>query len=738
MESNGKCVQMDGATCRTSTGSLYFGEPGTNGQHSFYQLLHQGRTVPAEFIGFKKSQNPISLDGEPVSNHDELMSNFFAQPDALALGKTPQQLAAEGVPSNLVPHKTFPGDRPSLSLLLPTCDAKHLGLLLALYEHRTAVQGWIWGINSFDQWGVQLGKVLATGVGKYFQKARQGPADASAFLSPTKSLLSRYLEPYDSLALLQQHAHVMKCKHLRTLLSDDTRNNAMFVEGCGIVLDYCRQKLSTSAMDVLIKLAQDRGLDQKRRNMFVGSKINETEGRSVLHVALRMPRHASLVVDGKNVVAEVWGVLDAIKGFSDKVRSGEWKGHTGKPLTDVLCIGIGGSYLGVEFVLEALRTDPRAEKMAKGRNLRFLANVDPIDVKRALTGLSAETTLVVVVSKTFTTAETMLNARTVKAWLIKELGSETCVAKHVVACSTALEKTKAFGIDPKNVFGFWDWVGGRFSVWSAVGMLGLSLQYGFDIMEEFLQGARAMDEHFCSEPPDKNLPVIIGLLSVWNTSCLGYEGCAVLPYCQALVRFVAHIQQLDMESNGKCVQMDGSACTTSTGALYFGEPGTNGQHSFYQLLHQGRAVPAEFIGFKASQNPIMLEGEPVSNHDELMSNFFAQPDALAMGKTPEQLAAEGVPQELIPHKTFPGDRPSLSLLLPVCDARNLGLLLALYEHRTAVQGWMWGINSFDQWGVQLGKVLATEVGKYVAQARKGSVSNTEVPSQTRAMISQYL
>lgn len=269
-------------------------------------------------------------------------------------------------------------------------------------------------------------------------------------------------------------------------------------------------------------------------------------------------------------------------------------------------------------------------------------------------------------------------------------------------------------------------------------MLGLSLQYGFDMMEEFLQGARAMDEHFCSAPPDKNLPVIIGLLSVWNTSCLGYEGCAVLPYCQALVRFVAHIQQLDMESNGKCVQMDGSACTTSTGALYFGEPGTNGQHSFYQLLHQGRAVPAEFIGFKASQNPIMLEGEPVSNHDELMSNFFAQPDALALGKTPEQLAAEGVPQELIPHKTFPGDRPSLSLLLPVCDARNLGLLLALYEHRTAVQGWMWGINSFDQWGVQLGKVLATEVGKYVAQARKGPVSNTQVPSQTRAMISQYL
>lgn len=257
-------------------------------------------------------------------------------------------------------------------------------------------------------------------------------------------------------------------------------------------------------------------------------------------------------------------------------------------------------------------------------------------------------------------------------------------------------------------------------------------------MEEFLQGAQMMDDHFCNTPLERNLPVIAGLVSVWNASCLGYEGCAVLPYCQALVRFVAHIQQLDMESNGKCVQMDGSTCTTSTGALYFGEPGTNGQHSFYQLLHQGRTVPAEFIGFKASQNQIQLDGEPVSNHDELMSNFFAQPDALALGKTPQQLAAEGVPGHLIPHKTFPGDRPSLSLLLPACDAKNLGLLLALYEHRTAVQGWMWGINSFDQWGVQLGKVLATEVGGYLPQARKGFASSTKLPGQTRALIAQYV
>merc|ERR1719343_990696 len=314
----------------------------------------------------------------------------------------------------------------------------------------------------------------------------------------------------------------------------------------------------------------------------------------------------------------------------------------------------------------------------------------------------------------------MLNARTLKAWIVKELGNEAAVAKHVVACSTALEKTKAFGIDSANVFGFWDWVGGRFSVCSAVGVLPLSLQYGFDIVREFLDGAHAMDKHFASAPLEQNLPALLGLLTVWNATCLGYEGYAVLPYCQALVRFVAHIQQLDMESNGKRVQMDGAVCPVGTGAMYFGEPGTNGQHSFYQLMHQGRAIPAEFIGFAKSQNPVHLNGEPVSNHDELMSNFFAQPDALALGKTAEELKKEGVPENLIAHKTFPGDRPSLSLLLPVCNAYYLGQLLALYEHRTAVQGWVWDINSFDQWGVQLGKVLATNVRNYMAVARKGS------------------
>jgi len=533
----------------------------------------------------------------------------------------------------------------------------------------------------------------------------------------------------------------MKGTHLRTLLQDQARNDTMFVKSSGMVMDYCREKVDAETMSKLFALAEKADVDGKKKAMYGGARVNPTEGRPALHVALRAARDAVIETDGKNVVPDVWKVLDGMKAFSDKVRSGEFKGHTGKTLTDVVAVGIGGSYLGVEFVYEALRTDPEAAAAAKGRRLRFLANVDPIDFKRCMEGLNAETTLVLVVSKTFTTAETMLNAKTVKEWLIKELGSPDCIAKHVAACSTALDKTAAFGIDPANVFGFWDWVGGRFSCWSAVGTLPLSLQYGFDMVQQFHEGGRAMDEHFMTAPKEQNLPLLMGLLSVWNCSVLGYEGCAILPYCQALVRFVPHIQQLDMESNGKRVTMDGSEVPVSTGAIYFGEPGTNGQHSFYQLMHQGRCIPAEFIGFSASQNPVHLPGEPVSNHDELMSNFFAQPDALALGKTAEELKAEGVPDNLVAHKTFPGDRPSLSLLLPKCNAHWLGQLLALYEHRTAVQGWVWDINSFDQWGVQLGKVLATEVRNYLVDARGGGADDAKFASMTgptKALLKKYL
>lgn len=529
----------------------------------------------------------------------------------------------------------------------------------------------------------------------------------------------------------------MKSTHLRTLMADQVRNDAMYVASGQLVLDYSRQKVDTETMSKLFELAEKAGVEQKKQQMFSGEKINETEGRAVLHCALRAPRSASIAVDGQNVVPEVWKVLDAMKGFSDKVRSGEWKGFTGKALSDVVCIGIGGSYLGVEFVYEALKTDPEAAAAASGRKLRFLANVDPIDVQRALEGLNPETTLVVIISKTFTTAETMLNAKTVKAWLVKAMG-EDCVAKHVVACSTALDKTKAFGIDSNNVFGFWDWVGGRFSVWSAVGVLALSLQYGFGVVNSFLEGGHAMDEHFQKAAAKENLPLILGLLDVWNGSLLGYEGVAILPYCQALLRFVPHIQQLDMESNGKGVQMDGTPVAVPTGAINFGEPGTNGQHSFYQLMHQGRVVPSHFIGFAKSQNPVELPGETVTNHDELMSNFFAQPDALALGKTSEELKADGIAEKLIPHKTFTGDRPSLSLLLPVCNAFWLGQLLSMYEHRTATIGWLLNVNSFDQWGVELGKVLAKEVRGYLSQARKGSADDSKFLPPTKKLLAKYL
>lgn len=529
----------------------------------------------------------------------------------------------------------------------------------------------------------------------------------------------------------------MKSTHLRTLMADQVRNDAMYVASGQMVLDYSRQKVDTETMSKLFELADKAGVEQKKQQMFSGQKINETEGRAVLHCALRAPRSASIAVDGQNVVPEVWKVLDAMKGFSDKVRSGEWKGFTGKALTDVVCIGIGGSYLGVEFVYEALKTDPEAAAAASGCKLRFLANVDPIDVQRALEGLNPETTLVVIISKTFTTAETMLNAKTVKAWLVKAMG-EDCVAKHVVACSTALDKTKAFGIDSNNVFGFWDWVGGRFSVWSAVGVLALSLQYGFGVVNSFLEGGHAMDEHFQKAAAKDNLPLILGLLDVWNGSLLGYEGVAILPYCQALLRFVPHIQQLDMESNGKGVQMDGTPVAVPTGAINFGEPGTNGQHSFYQLMHQGRVVPSHFIGFAKSQNPVELPGEAVTNHDELMSNFFAQPDALALGKTSEELKVDGISEKLIPHKTFTGDRPSLSLLLPVCNAFWLGQLLAMYEHRTATIGWLLNVNSFDQWGVELGKVLAKEVRGYLSQARKGSADDSKFLPPTKKLLAKYL
>ncbi|KAL2335583.1 hypothetical protein Fmac_016796 [Flemingia macrophylla] len=536
---------------------------------------------------------------------------------------------------------------------------------------------------------------------------------------------------------LKDHVEDVKKSHLRDLLGDEERSRSMVVEFDGIILDYSRQQATLETMEKLFKLAEVASLKQKINQMYNGEQINSTENRSVLHVALRAPRDSVIQSDGKNVVPDVWNVLDKIREFSEQIRSGSWVGATGKELKDVVAIGIGGSFLGPLFVHTALQTDPEAIESARGRQLRFLANVDPIDVARNITGLNPETTLVVVVSKTFTTAETMLNARTLREWISSSLGP-SAVAKHMVAVSTNLTLVEKFGIDPNNAFAFWDWVGGRYSVCSAVGVLPLSLQYGFSVIEKFLKGASNIDQHMYSEPFERNLPVLLGLLSVWNVSFLGYPARAILPYSQALEKFAPHIQQVSMESNGKGVSIDGVPLPFEAGEIDFGEPGTNGQHSFYQLIHQGRIIPCDFIGVVKSQQPVYLKGEVVSNHDELMSNFFAQPDALAYGKTPEQLQKENVPPHLVPHKTFSGNRPSLSLLLPSLKAYNIGQLLAIYEHRIAVEGFIWGINSFDQWGVELGKSLATQVRKQLNASRTKGEPVHGFNSSTTTLLTRYL
>lgn len=541
---------------------------------------------------------------------------------------------------------------------------------------------------------------------------------------------------------LTAHCEEVKKTHLRDLLRDDARTDAMIREYNGIYFDFSRQNATQDTLKLLLDLAKRAKVPEKIDAMFRGDHINATEDRAVLHVALRAPRDAVINDNGVNMVPEVWAVLDKIKSFSEKVRSGGWLGVTGKPLTNVVAIGIGGSYLGPAFVHTALEMEPTAMEAAKGRSLTFLANVDPVDAVASLSTLNPETTLAIIVSKTFTTAETMRNARTVRAWLTSALGKEA-IARHMIAVSTNVKAATEFGIDADNMFGFWDWVGGRFSVSSAVGVLPLSLQYGFVIVEQFLKGLHDIDMHFASRPLETNLPVLQGLLNVWNSTFLGHSTCAILPYSQALSKFAPHIQQLSMESNGKGVDMEGNVLPYSAGEIDFGEPGTNGQHSFYQLVHQGRVVPAEFIGLIASQQDIYLNGEPVSSHEELMCNFFAQPDALAVGLGPEDLKAQGVAPNLVPHKTFQGNRPSLTILLPELTAYTLGQLLALYEHRIAVSGFVWGINSFDQWGVELGKVLANKVRATITAARKNGGQLTEshgkeLNSSSRRLISKFL
>ncbi|MFZ0706723.1 MAG: glucose-6-phosphate isomerase [Candidatus Korobacteraceae bacterium] len=498
---------------------------------------------------------------------------------------------------------------------------------------------------------------------------------------------------------LARHYEQVRGLQLRQMFADDPKRGERFtLQAAGIFLDYSKNRVTDETLKLLLQLAQQAGLRERIDAMFRGDKINITENRAVLHVALRAPRDEKILVDGKDVVPEVHSVLDKMAAFCDRVRSGDWKGHTGKAIRNVINIGIGGSDLGPVMAYEALKHYSRRDM-----TFRFVSNVDGTDFAEAVQDLKADETLFIISSKTFTTLETMTNAHTARDWALKSLGDERAIAKHFVAVSTNAEGVAKFGIDTANMFGFWDWVGGRYSMDSAIG-LSTMMAIGPDGFREMLNGFHQIDEHFRTAPFDQNLPVLMGLLAVWYNDFFGAQTVAVLPYEQYLKRFPAYLQQLTMESNGKHVRLDGTRVTHDTGPIYWGEPGTNGQHSFYQLIHQGtRLIPCDFIGFYKTLNPL---GD---HHNILMSNVFAQAEALAFGKTAEQVKAEGTPDWLVPHRVFEGNRPSNTILVDVLTPETLGKLVALYEHSVFTQGTMWGIDSFDQWGVELGKVLAQRI-----------------------------
>jgi glucose-6-phosphate isomerase len=499
---------------------------------------------------------------------------------------------------------------------------------------------------------------------------------------------------------LAVHYQKVRDLHLRKLFADDSeRGERMTAEAVGLFLDYSKNRITDETLTLLLALADESGLRARIDAMFSGEKINITENRAVLHVALRAPSGASIVVDGENVVPQVHAVLDKMADFSSRVRRGAWKGHTGKRIRNVVNVGIGGSDLGPVMAYEALK-----HYSERTMNFRFVSNVDGTDFAEAVQDLDPAETLFIISSKTFTTLETMTNAHTARDWLLRGLGGDAkAVAKHFVAVSTNAEEVAKFGIDTANMFGFWDWVGGRYSMDSAIG-LSTMLAVGPENFRAMLNGFYQMDEHFRTAPFDRNLPVLMGLLAVWNNDFFGAETVAVLPYEQYLKRFPAYLQQLTMESNGKHVTIDGTKVACDTGPVYWGEPGTNGQHSFYQLIHQGtRLIPCDFIGFGKTLNPLGR------HHDMLMANVFAQTEALAFGKTPEQVSAEGTPAWLVPHRVFEGNRPSNTILAERLTPEMLGKLVALYEHSVFTQGAIWNIDCFDQWGVELGKVLAQRI-----------------------------
>ncbi|HEY1825633.1 MAG TPA: glucose-6-phosphate isomerase [Acidimicrobiales bacterium] len=498
---------------------------------------------------------------------------------------------------------------------------------------------------------------------------------------------------------LRAHAEVLGSRHLRQIFAEDPeRGTRLVAEADDLYLDYSKNRLTNETLALLFALARESHLEERRDAMFAGAPINVSENRSVLHTALRLPRDATLVVEGVDVVKEVHDVLDRMTVFANQVRDGQWLGYTGKPIRNVVNVGIGGSDLGPVMAYEALRHYTRRDL-----TFRFVSNVDGTDFSEAVRDLDAQETLFIISSKTFGTLETLTNATSARNWVVRRLGEEAAVARHFVAVSTNADKVRAFGIDTKNMFGFWDWVGGRYSMESAIG-LSTMIAVGPENFTELLAGSHAIDEHFRQTALEKNLPVLLGLIAVWNRDFLGFPTVGVMPYDQYLKRLPAYLQQLTMESNGKHVTQDGERVTYETGPIYWGEPGTNGQHSFYQLLHQGTTiVPVDFIGFARSLNPLE------NHHDILMSNVFAQAQALAFGKTAEELRAEGADEKVIAHRVMEGNRPSNVLLTRELTPRVLGALIALYEHSVFVQGTIWSIDSFDQWGVELGKQLAMAI-----------------------------
>jgi glucose-6-phosphate isomerase len=528
--------------------------------------------------------------------------------------------------------------------------------------------------------------------------------------------------------VLEKHHAEIGDVHLRTLFADDPgRGERLTAEAAGLYLDYSKNRVTDETIALLLALAGECGVAERRDAMFAGEHINSTEDRPVLHVALRMPRERSLIVDGDDVVKQVHETLDRMGAFCERVRSGEWKGQTGKPIRNVINIGIGGSDLGPVMAYEALRFYSQREM-----TFRFVSNVDGTDFAESTHDLDPEETLFIVSSKSYTTLETMTNAHTAREWALAGLvGDESAIAKHFVAVSTNAEEVTKFGIDTDNMFGFWEWVGGRYSMDSAIG-LSTMLAIGPERFAEMLAGFHAVDEHFKEAPLGENLPALMGLLAVWYSDFFGAQTVGVFPYDQYLHRFPAYLQQLTMESNGKHVLLSGSRVDYETGAIYWGEPGTNGQHSFYQLIHQGtKLIPCDFIGFLETLNPI---GGVTTHHDQLMANVLAQSEALAFGKTPEEVQAEGVAEELVPHKTFEGNRPSNTILTSKLTPESLGSLVALYEHSVFTQGAVWGINSFDQWGVELGKALAVRI---IGEVQSQDEPEFTHDSSTNALIKRY-